>query len=69
MLTRKKPYLAPTPMGVIYLHGNAPIPQLDKSLSSYQPLIDKLLAKEPSQRFSSARELLVEISSYEAASA
>ena len=24
MLTRKKPFLAPTPMGVIYLHGNAP---------------------------------------------
>jgi hypothetical protein len=69
MLTRKKPFLAPTPMGVIYLHGNAPIPRVDKELSSYQPLVDKLLAKEPSQRFSSARELLAEISSYETATA
>ena len=28
MLTRKKPFLAPTPMAVIYMHGNAPIPLL-----------------------------------------
>ena len=67
MLTRKKPFLAPTPMGVIYLHGNAPIPRAAAELSSYQPMLDKLLAKEPAQRFASARELLAEIARYEAA--
>lgn len=66
MLTRKKPFLAPTPMGVIYLHGNAPVPPLAKEVRVYQPLLDKLLAKEPAQRFSSARELVAEISRFEA---
>lgn len=66
MLTRKKPFLAPTPMGVIYLHGNAPIPELPKELAEHQPMIDKLLAKEPAQRYESARELLNEIARLDA---
>jgi len=62
MLTRKKPFLAPTPMGVIYLHGNAPIPELPPELAQYQPMVHKLLAKQPAQRYESAHELLNEIS-------
>jgi DNA-binding response OmpR family regulator len=58
MLTRKKPFMAPTPMGVIYLHGNAPLPVLEGELQRYQPLLDKLLAKAPADRFGSAEELL-----------
>lgn len=58
MLTHKKPYIAPTPMGVIYLHGNAPVPQLEGELRRYQPLLDRLLAKEPDDRFANARELM-----------
>jgi DNA-binding response OmpR family regulator len=69
MLTGKKPFLAPTPMGVIYLHGNAPRPELSAELSASQPLLDKLLAKEPAERFASARELLSEIANIEALSA
>jgi eukaryotic-like serine/threonine-protein kinase len=63
MLTHKKPYLAPTPMGVIYLHGNAPIPQLDDELQSYQPLLNRLLAKDPNDRFANAHELIESIAS------
>ena len=66
MITRKKPFLAPTPMGVIYLHGNAPIPDLPPELSQHQPMINKLLAKDPAHRFASARELLAEITQLEA---
>jgi len=58
MLTRKKPYIAPTPMGVIYLHGNAPLPQLEGELRAYQPLLDRLLAKDPADRFPNARALI-----------
>ena len=65
MLARKKPFLAPTPMGVIYLHGNAPIPELPAELSEYEPLVERLLAKEPAQRFGSAQELLVEIARHD----
>lgn len=61
MLTRKKPFLAPTPMGVIYLHGNAPIPELPPDLAQHQPMLQKLLAKDPAQRFATARELLTEV--------
>ena len=63
MLTHKKPYLAPTPMGVIYLHGNAPIPQLDEELQSYQPVLNRVLAKDPGDRFANAHELIESIAS------
>jgi serine/threonine-protein kinase PpkA len=45
-------------MGVIYLHGNAPLPQLDGELRAYQPLLDRLLAKDPADRFANARALI-----------
>lgn len=66
MLTGKKPFLAPTPMGVIYLHGNAPRPELSGELSVYQPLLSKLLAIEPADRFASARELVAAAATLEA---
>ncbi|MFL6619872.1 MAG: protein kinase domain-containing protein [Povalibacter sp.] len=58
MLTGKKPFLAANPMAVLYLHGNAPVPQLDTVHVTYQPLIDRLLAKEPDDRFVNAGELV-----------
>jgi hypothetical protein len=64
MLTHKKPYLAPTPMGVIYLHGNAPLPQLEGELQAYQPLLDRLLAKDRTARFTNAHELIGAIAAY-----
>lgn len=69
MLTGKKPFLAPTPMGVIYLHGNAPRPELSAELNVYQPLLSKLLATEPADRFASARELVAAASKLEVAQA
>ena len=58
MLTGQKPYLASNAMNVIYMHGNAPLPQLPTHLLSYEPLLTRLLAKRPSERFASATELL-----------
>jgi serine/threonine protein kinase len=58
LLTTKKPFRADTPMAVIYLHGNAEIPRLPPELAGFQPVIDRLLAKQPGQRFQSAMELL-----------
>ena len=54
MLLRQKPYIAQTPMAVIYLHANAPIPLLPEELH-------KLLAKDPVHRFGSASALLAKI--------
>jgi eukaryotic-like serine/threonine-protein kinase len=61
MLMRQKPYIAQSPMGVIYMHANAPIPLLPEALRSYQPLLNGLLAKDPVHRFASASALLAKI--------
>jgi serine/threonine protein kinase len=61
MLTGKKPFLAPTPMAVIYKHSHAPIPALPDDLVGWQPLLARLLAKEPQERYQSAAELVAAI--------
>ena len=61
MLTGQRPYTSSTAMGVIYLHANAPRPKLEPALAAYQPLLDRLLAIAPDDRFHSAAELLVAI--------
>ncbi|HEY6643575.1 serine/threonine-protein kinase [Povalibacter sp.] len=58
MLLRRKPFLAANPMAVLYMHGNAPIPKLEAALSRYQPILDRLLAKDRADRFASAGQLL-----------
>jgi eukaryotic-like serine/threonine-protein kinase len=57
LLTGTVPYAARTPLAVMYKHRHAPIPQLPESLRSCQPVIERLLAKEPAHRFGSASEL------------
>jgi len=61
MLMRQKPYVAQSPMAVIYMHANAPIPLLPESLRNYQQLLNKLLAKDPIHRLASASALLAKI--------
>lgn len=58
MLTGDKPYVGTTADEILEQHRNAALPILPSELSSCQPLLNKLLAKEPGQRFGSAREAL-----------
>lgn len=58
MLTGKKPYLASTPMAVIYKHSHAPLPALPPEFAYLEPLAHKLLAKEQRDRFQTASQLL-----------
>jgi len=58
MLTGSKPYLADTPLGVIYKHANAPIPTLPEDLVHLQAMLQTLLAKRPTERMPSAGELV-----------
>ena len=58
MLMGKKPYVAATPLAVIYKHSHADIPNLDPRFSRYQDLIHRLMAKDPVDRIQSAGELL-----------
>jgi len=61
MLTGKKPFLAPTPMAVIYKHSHAPIPKLPEDLAEWQPVLEKLLGKEPQDRYQSVAEICAAI--------
>jgi serine/threonine protein kinase len=58
MLTGQKPFDAETPMAMIIRHRHAPIPRLPEALAEYQPAIDRMLAKNPDERFQDADELL-----------
>jgi eukaryotic-like serine/threonine-protein kinase len=58
MLTGEKPYVAETPLAVIFKHANAPIPTLPSSLADLQPLLNGLLAKKPEDRFPTAAAIV-----------
>ena len=58
MLTGEKPYVGDTTDAILDQHKNAPLPVLREELAVYQPLLNKLLAKDPAQRYGSAREVL-----------
>jgi len=58
MLTGEKPFDGDTAMAVIVRHRQAPIPGLPTSLREFQPLIQRMLAKQPADRFQSTEELL-----------
>ena len=61
MLTGEKPYVAETPLAVLYHHANAPLPRLSAPSAQLQPLLDALLAKRPADRPASAADLVARI--------
>ena len=61
MVTGQKPYVAESPMAVIYLHINAPIPRLPPALSHLQPLLEALLAKRAGDRPASAGDIVRQV--------
>ncbi|HEY2682356.1 MAG TPA: serine/threonine-protein kinase [Steroidobacteraceae bacterium] len=63
MLTGKKPYSGSTAMEVIYKHKRAEIPEIAPQFQRYDPLMKRLLAKDPAGRFQSAREVLQAVGS------
>ncbi len=65
MLTGSKPYEARDQNNQMVMHVQQPIPRLPGALARYQGIIDRLMAKKPEQRFSTAAELLAELSRLE----
>ncbi|RMG55345.1 MAG: serine/threonine protein kinase, partial [Gammaproteobacteria bacterium] len=57
MLTGQVPFDAENTVGIAMQHVQAPIPRLPQQLGKLQPLLDRLLAKEPGQRYANATEL------------
>ncbi len=60
MLMRRKPFVAGTPMQVIYKHAHAPLPELRAELKRFEGLLHNCIAKDPVRRYGSAEQLLDE---------
>jgi eukaryotic-like serine/threonine-protein kinase len=58
MLTGRKPYVAGSPVAIIWKHRHAPMPVLPAPFESLQPLLAQMMAKDPARRFVSAGALL-----------
>ncbi len=56
MLAGHKPYRAENPMAIVYKHRKEPIPRLPPEFAALQPVLERLLAKLPQDRFASAQE-------------
>ncbi len=59
MLTGRRPFVAANLPALLLAIQNEPAPPLPPDLACYQPLVDRLLAKRPEDRFRSAWELVV----------
>lgn len=58
MLTGNKPYYASTAQALLQQHVSAPVPKLPPQFKHLQPVLDRMMAKDPAQRYASATELL-----------
>jgi eukaryotic-like serine/threonine-protein kinase len=61
MLTGQRPYSGKTAMEIMAQHASAPVPRLPANVALQQALVDRLMAKELSQRYVSADELLADL--------
>ncbi|MBI2769475.1 MAG: protein kinase [Burkholderiales bacterium] len=58
MLTGSKPYRAGTARELLQMHVDAPIPRLPPAHARLQPVLDRMMAKDPADRYESASALL-----------
>lgn len=58
MLTGRTPFSGDDPMAIGIAHIREPIPRLPRDLRHYQPLIKRLLAKDPGERFQRGQEVV-----------
>jgi serine/threonine protein kinase len=58
MLTGQKPFVGEDAFATATMHLNSPVPILPNQFAHYQPLIDRLMAKDPNDRFESADKLI-----------
>jgi len=61
MLTGKKPYTASDAMAIMLAHISEPVPELPAEHVSYQPMLNRLMAKPRDERYESASEFLLDL--------
>ena len=58
MLTRRPPYRADDLVSVAMMHCTQPVPRLPAEFGQLQPVLQKILAKKPAQRFENAEQFI-----------
>lgn len=58
MLTGTRPFQGSDAFETALLHVKAPLPALPEPLRRFQPVLDRLLAKDPQARFATAEDLI-----------
>ncbi len=58
MLTGTPPFVADTPIAVLMAHLTAPPPPLPPQFADFQPVIDRMLAKNRDERFGNLKDLV-----------
>lgn len=61
MLTGRKPYTADSFAATLMAHIQKPLPQLPEQYAEMQPVLDRLLAKKPEDRFQNGAELVMHL--------
>lgn len=61
MLTGYKPYHSNSVIDIVIQHKTSPVPTLPAKFAIYQPLLDKMMAKNLDERFASAEEMLISV--------
>jgi eukaryotic-like serine/threonine-protein kinase len=61
MLTGQRPYSGRSAVAIMSQHTSSPVPSLPESTAMQQPLVDRLMAKQQNDRYTSADELLADL--------
>lgn len=61
MLTGQRPYNGQSALAIMTQHAASPVPTLPESTAVQQPLLERLMSKQPNARFASADELLANL--------
>jgi serine/threonine-protein kinase PpkA len=61
MLTGQRPYTGRSAIAIMSQHTNSPVPSLPEPTAMQQPLLDRLMAKQQNDRYTSAYELLADL--------
>ena len=61
MLTGLRPFRGKSALEIMEQHVSSPVPPLPQALAEQQPIIDRLLAKSPHQRYASTDALLADV--------
>ncbi len=61
MLTGRRPYTGASAISIMAQHAGAAVPPLPAHAVDQQALVDRLMAKDPAQRYASADELLADL--------